>query len=146
MGREQSLLDRIAARSGRGRTREQISATQDLDALMESVRRHLKRLLNARHGMSEALPDYGLPALTDLTVGSGDYIKRVEDSIRTAVEKYEPRLRRVRVSRVGGDREDVDKGRMLAFRIDAVLVSDTGEHRVWYETSVSGAGEFEISE
>lgn len=141
MGREQTLLDRIASRSGRGRTRQQATTIEDLDALMESVRKHLRRLLNARHGMSEALPDYGLPALTDLTVGSGNYVEQVRDSIRVAVEKYEPRLRRIRVTLA----EDHEL-RTLSFRIDGVLISESGEHRVWYETSLSGAREFEVME
>jgi len=88
------------------------------------------------------MPDYGLPALSDLTVGSGDYIQRVQDAIRVAIEKYEPRLRRARVSRL------VDEGaaHTLSFRVDAILVSQSGEHRVCYETVVSGDGQFEISD
>lgn len=141
MGRERMLLDRIGALSARSPGRYEPSAKEDLDALMESVRRNLTRLLNSRHGMSEAMPDYGLPALSDLTIGSGDYVYRVEEAIRAAVEKYEPRLRRVRVSRVA------DEGRQtLSFRVDAVLIGETGEHRIWYETVMTGAGEFEVSE
>ena len=146
MAREQTLLDRMAARGERGRARYQASATEDLDALMESVRRHLARLLNARHGMCEAVPDYGLPALADLVVGSGDYVQRVQEAIKTAVEKYEPRLRRVRVSRVADDADDKEQHRTLTFRIDAVLISQSGDHRVWYQTAVAGTGEFEVSE
>ena len=96
MGRERMLLDRIAAGGARGGGRYEPSTREDLDALMDSVRRQLARLLNARHGFSEAVPDYGLPALTDLTVGSGDHVRRIRDAIRVAIEKYEPRLRRVR--------------------------------------------------
>jgi type VI secretion system protein len=143
MGREQTLLDRIAARSGHGRSRYQASAKEDLDALMESVRRQLARLLNARHGMSEALPEYGLPALTDLTVGSGDYVQRVLDAIQHTIASYEPRLRRVRVSRVADDERPHQS---LRFRIDATLVGEDGQHRVWYETEFGGGGQFEVSD
>jgi type VI secretion system protein len=139
--REQTLLERIAAREEGGGRRQEARATEDLDALMDSVRVHLARLLNARQGMSEAQPDYGLPALSDLTIGVGDYVKKVRDSIQTAIEKYEPRLRRARVTLV----TDEDQERMLAFRVDAVLVSRTGEHRVWYETSLAGDGQFDVT-
>lgn len=141
MPREQTLLERIAAREERGGRRQEARATEDLDALMDSVRVHLARLLNARQGMSEAQPDYGLPALSDLTIGVGDHVKKVRDSIQTAIEKYEPRLRRARVTLV----TDEDQERTLAFRVDAVLVSRTGEHRVWYETSLAGDGQFDVS-
>ena len=131
MGREKTLLQRLAAMENSGRGRYESSATEDLDALMDSVRDHLGRLLNARHGMSEAMPDYGLPAMTDLTIGSGDYVQRVQEAVRVAIEKYEPRLRRVRVTRA----DDEDSAHRLVFRVDAVLMSQTGEHRVcWVMT------------
>ena len=141
MPREQTLLERIAAREEGAGRRQEARATEDLEALMDSVRVHLGRLLNARQGMSEAQPEYGLPALSDLTIGVDDYVKRVRDSIQTAIEKYEPRLRRVRVTLV----TDEDQERTLAFRVDAVLVSRTGEHRVWYETSLAGDGQFDVT-
>ncbi len=142
MAGEQMLLDRIAALGDRTRGRIEPSATEDVEALMESVRRHLARLLNARHGLSEALPDYGLPALSDLTVGSGDYMPRIQKAILNTITMYEPRLERVQVKRVVNE----DGPQVLAFRVDATLVGKTGKHRVFYETSMAGSGEFEISE
>ena len=141
MARELMLLDRIARAGDRGGGRYE-TASEDLDALMDSVRRQLARLLNSRHGLSEAQPDYGLPALTDLVVGSGDYALAVQKAIQTAIEKYEPRLRRIRVSRV----QDDEGGRALAFRVEASLVSRSGEHRVCYETMMSGEGQFNVSD
>ncbi len=143
MGRERMLLDRIADPGSGQRRRYEPSSGEDLEALMGSVRRQLGRLLNSRHGMSEAIPDYGLPVLSDLTVGSADYIPRVQEAIRVAVEKYEPRLRRVRVSRITD--EEVPS-RTLSFRVDAVLIGETGEHRVCYETQVAGDGRLAVSE
>ncbi len=141
MPREQTLLERIAAREQGAGRRFEAKATEDLDALMDSVGTHLVRLLNARQGMSEAQPDYGLPALTDLTIGVGDYVQKVREAIQVAIEKYEPRLRRARVTLIA----DEDEQRSLAFRVDAVLVSRTGEHRVWYETSLEGDGQFDVT-
>ena len=63
-------------------------------------------------------------------------------SIRTAVAKYEPRLRNARVSRIA----DEEHAQVLAFRVDAVLVSDTGEHKIWYETEVAASGEYRVSD
>ncbi len=141
MGREQTLLERIAAGEHR-RGRYEPSPVEDVEALMESVRRHLGRLLNARHGLSEAMPDYGLPALTDLTIGSGDYVHLIQEAIRVAIEKYEPRLRRVRVHRV----VDEDAPQTLSFRVEATLIGRSGQHRVFYDTSMSGKGQFQVSE
>lgn len=140
MKREYSLLTRIAQRAEQTRRRIEPTATEDVEALMESVRQNLARVLNARHGMSECLPDYGLPALADFFVGVGNYVQTVQNAMQTAIEKYEPRLRGVRVSQVTDD----DAGRTLSFRVDAVLVGRSGEHRVWYQTSLSGDGQFQV--
>ena len=108
---------------------------------MESVRTHLARLLNSRHGMCACLDDYGLPAMSDLMVGSGDHSRAMQEALQATIEQYEPRLRRVRVIL---DRDEED-GRALAFRVEAVLVGKAEEYRVWYETSVRGNGQFDVA-
>lgn len=136
------LLERIAASADRGAGPLKPSATENTEALMTSVRANLARLLNARQGFSEAMPDYGLPALADLSLSAGDYVDLVQEAIRVAIEKYESRLRRVRVSRI----EDEEARETLSFRIEAVLVGRGGQHRVYYETMMSGSGQFQVSE
>ncbi len=141
MSRERRLLERIAAAGDdRGSVRYQATAKEDLEVLVESVRRHLGRLLNSRQGMSEAAPEYGLPAMSDLIAGRDQYILLVQEAIRTTIERYEPRLRRVRVTH----QADEGKPQTLVFRVDATLVSASGEHRVWYETAFSPNGELEV--
>jgi type VI secretion system protein len=141
VSREQRLLERVAAAGGeRASARYQPTAQEDLEALVESVRRHLARLLNSRHGMSEAAPDYGLPTLSELMAGRDESMPIVQEAIRSTIEKYEPRLRRVRVT------HQAEEGarQTLAFRVDAVLVSQSGEHRVWYETALRPTGELAV--
>lgn len=141
MGREQSFLDRVAAGldSGRGGP----TTTEDLLALAESVRGNLLRLLNSRQGMSPAQPDYGLPALSDVPLEAVNAVGALRETIRTTIERYEPRLQRVRVSSPPDEAQDVHH--KLVFRIDAVLVSRSGEHAVRYQTSLNGAGEFDVA-
>lgn len=143
MAREQTLLDRLAAVQSTGRSDRYGGSTvgEDLEALMESIRRNLRRLLNARQGMCEAAPDYGLPALTELIAGNQQYVQRVQDAIRTAIERYEPRLRRVRVSQ----HESSENRQTLVFRVDAAMIGKSGEHRVWYETEFTPTGEFHVA-
>ena len=138
MGRERTFLKRIADRDMGGES----DSDEDLEALMESVRHHLGRLLNARHGMCQTLADYGLPSLVDLTAGSSDQVQVVANALKTTIERYEPRLRRVRVSQ---DRqEDEPRNEKLFFRVDAILISEHGEHKVWYQTRFGGGGEFDV--
>ena len=138
---ERTFLERLAGRSPQDRPSDRTG--QDVHALMDSVRRHLNRLLNSRHGMSEALGDYGLPALGDMVGSGGDPVRVVGEAIKTAIEKYEPRLRRVRVT---CDESPGPQNRQkLVFRIEATLVGRGQEHRVWYETSLNGGGGFDVA-
>lgn len=140
--REKTFLERIAERGG-ARKPYETTTEEDVYALMESVRRHLARLLNARHEMSQALPDYGLPALIDLPVDIEGYVHSVQEAIRTAIEKYEPRLRRVRVTREDTEERNIQR---LVFRIEAVLKGAVDEYRVGYRTAVRGDGQFDVSD
>lgn len=144
MGREQNFLQRLAGggRSGPKRGFEPTTA-EDVEALREAVRQNLARLLNARHGMSEAAPDYGLPAMVDLITGSGDHLAIMQRAIRTAIDKYEPRLRSVRVSFVQDEESPMQP---LTFRVDAVLVGRQQEYRVGYVTAVGRDGQFEVAD
>ncbi len=138
----QTFLERIAS-AGEGGLNAQ-SADEDPVALMESVRQHVTRLLNARHGMSQALPDYGLPAMADLTVGTGDYVQRVQEAIRNTIEKYEPRLRAVRVTR--DPEAEAQRSQKLVFAIEGIMVGRNSEHRIRFETAVAGSEEFDLSD
>jgi len=142
MAFEDSLLDRITAGEARSRGSAGATAAEDVELLMGSVQRHLVRLLNSRHGLAQAAPDYGLPAMSDLVMGGPGYVDRVRKAILVAVQKYEPRLRRVRVERANDD----EVSQRLAFRVEGVLVGRSGEHRVFYETSLAGSGQFDVSD
>lgn len=141
VAREHSLWQRIATSRDEhtgGFASERTG--EDPEALMESIRHHLTRLLNSRHGMCETLPDYGLPALSDLFATQEGGIQRAEQAVRNTIEKYEPRLRNVQVRRA-----EAEEGRQrLVFRIDAVMVGKAGRHRVWYETSFNAQGEANV--
>ncbi len=142
MGREQAFLERVATGLGGGRGGP--TTTEDVQALAESVRRNLWRLLNSRQGMSPAQPDYGLPSLNDVPLEGSNALGVLREDIRATIERYEPRLRRVRVS-IPVDEEQPDRQK-LVFRIDALLVGRSGEHSVRYQTAVNGKGEFDVAD
>ena len=151
MGRETAFLDRLATLGQR-----RPPAEEDLDVLMESVRSNLVRLLNSRWRMCEtlparwgpepgdALPEYGLPALVDLSIGKRDHAQTVEKGLKNAIDAFEPRLRNARVSRIVPD--EVDAKGMLSFRITGQLRTGTGDDAsVWYETEVTRKGDFGVA-
>jgi type VI secretion system protein len=64
----------------------------DVDALVRSVKHHLKWLLNSRQGCSQSSPDLGLTDFNDAVSGVGDLMVRIAGNIRETVEKFEPRI------------------------------------------------------
>jgi type VI secretion system protein len=68
-----------------------------------SILDNLNRLFNTRRGAIDHLPDYGLPDITQVYRDLPYSVEGLRQSIKAAVERYEPRLRRVRVEHEKGD-------------------------------------------
>ncbi len=64
----------------------------------ESIRSNILRMFIARQGSVQALPDYGLPDLNDLTLSRADLIKETCIGIEGCIRRYEPRLINVEVT------------------------------------------------
>jgi len=111
---------------------------------LESVRRNLRRLLRARIGMSAALPDYGLPALSDVLAENKGDIKRFVAAVQNTIRKYEPRLQQVQAS-VIEDESGATPPHKLRLRIEATLPIEGRRHRVAYQAAVAADGSFEVS-
>lgn len=93
-----------------------------------SVIDNLNRLFNSRQGTIDHLPDYGLPNLSEIYRDAPETIELFRGAIRETVEKYEPRMRRVRVTH---QPSDPHAGR-LVFLLTGELV---GGERVQFETT-----------
>lgn len=65
--------------------------------VVESIKRHLVRLLNAHPGNSASAPELGLLDFNDATLGTQDLNIRIRSAIRHCIERYEPRVNRVDV-------------------------------------------------
>ncbi len=72
-------------------------AMDDLGHVVESIKRHLVRLLNAHPGNSACAPDLGLLDFNDATLGTHDLSIQIRSAIRRCIEKFEPRVKRVDV-------------------------------------------------
>lgn len=92
--REERLLNRL-------RTWEKEPARrgkEDPGRIIDSISGHLHRILNTKQGNVLIGEDYGLPDLTDFLKTYPDSLMEVERGMRTAIQKYEPRLKAVRVT------------------------------------------------
>jgi type VI secretion system protein len=63
-----------------------------------SIMDHLNRLFNTREGSLTHLKDYGLPDISDIYRKMPHGIEELQKAIKRAVEKYEPRLKKIKVT------------------------------------------------
>lgn len=67
------------------------------EQIYRSISTHLMRLLNSRRGSLSHLPDYGIPDLAEIYQNLPYSINRLIQAMKQTIEKYEPRLVKVRV-------------------------------------------------
>jgi type VI secretion system protein len=136
--REERLLERIA-RWGSGDEEGREVASGDL--LLESVVRHLQRILNTRQGSVPIDPEFGVPDFTNL---AGSYNAafggQIEQDIRKLIERYEPRLKSPRLKL----REERADALSLSFELTGSVVMGGREVPVRLATNVGSQGRIRV--
>lgn len=131
MRRDRTLLERLANPEPEG----QRTISEDTGRLIESVMRHLQRLLNTRQGQALIQPEYGMPDITDCSEGAPEALDRVRRAIKNSIEMFEPRLRRVRITHLPLG-EDLN----LHFAISGQIVTEKEQIPVHFDTTVTPSG------
>ena len=135
-----SILDRLLDDELEISTEPASSRIKNLRSLERSVARDLEALLNSRQETLQELPTefkevnrslltYGLPDFTSFSLLTQDDRLRIRRSVEDAINRFEPRLLRVRVN-LEAPREH-DRG--LRFRIDAFLRVDPSPEPVTFD-------------
>jgi type VI secretion system protein len=136
MARERTLLERFRApEPDAART-----IHENTDRLAKSVLTNLNQLLNSHHGIAPIREDYGIPPIVDVLHNFPDAIAGMRKAIKTTIEKYEPRLKRVNVKHV----EVPDDPLALNFEITAELVTEEEKASVWISTRIDGSGQVRV--
>ena len=65
-----------------------------------SIAAHLRELLNARQGLSETVPDYGVVDFNDVVHTLPDGLRGLQNALRATIAEHEPRLQNVAVRHV----------------------------------------------
>ena len=136
MAGDRGLFDRLREPDPPGER----TVRQRSERILGSVMQHLYKMLNTRHDDARAAVDYGLPALSDLDLGS-----RLEDlrrAIEQTIRSYEPRLDNVRVQVLPPESDDPLK---IRFRINARLVTKGEKVKMYFDTVVDGAGSWKVT-
>lgn len=133
--REERLLERIRSWEREPERR----AREDPRRVNDSILGHLVRILNTRQGNVPIAEDYGIPDFLDLLGSYPESVREVERVIRSAIQKFEPRLKSVRVSFIPPGEDPLS----LRFQIAARLSSDSRQ-QVVYETSIDSDGKVHL--
>lgn len=113
---------------------------KDPKRVIDSVLKHLQRILNTRQGNVPIGEDYGLPDFTYFLRAYPDFIREIERSIRETIQKYEPRLKAIQVNSIPND-EDVLS---LRFQIIARLATDEDKGSVLFESILGSDGKMSV--
>ncbi len=97
---EAGLIDVLNGRFLNGMELEEVDADEQRKL---SIMDNLTRMFNSRRGSIAHLPDYGLPDITQVYRELPYSVEGLRKAIKEGVEKYEPRLRRVRVDHYKDD-------------------------------------------
>ncbi len=140
-----SLLDRLVYDS-RVSTSPGRRRGQTLSQVREALRRDLEDLLNSYErcvavsadydAVSRSIYDYGLPDLTDVDLSSPPQIERFRNRLETAIRRFDPRFRDIKVVTERGSRE-VDHS--LRFRIHAVVHLHQSQEPVVFQSMLEPA-------
>jgi type VI secretion system protein len=134
--RERRLLERIRT----WKEQPQRRSREDPKNVIDSVLGHLERILNTRRGGVPIADDYGMPDFTDFRYTYPDSLREVERAIRQMLQKYEPRLKAVRINFVPQE----DDLLSLRFQINARLAADGENIPVLFESLLDADGRFKL--
>ena len=134
--REERLTERI--RSWKRAPNQRVG--QDPKRMIDSIIRHLERILNTRQGSVQIADDYGIPDFTDTSSGFSDTIRDLERTIRNTIQKYEPRLKSVRVKFVPQEETMLS----VSFQIVGQLNLEEGKNPITFQSVMGSDGKFSI--
>jgi type VI secretion system protein ImpF len=140
-----SLLDRLIDHEPDVSTEPAWRLVANTRELESSVLRDVEALLNTRCGLTrlpagcpelaQSALTYGLPDFTAVAIASRDERERIRRAIQRALEAFEPRLTRIRVSTVETE-AGAGAGRSLGLRIEAMMKAYPEPVRVMFDTTL----------
>ena len=135
------LLDRLIDLDPDNRSEAPMSRSESLRRLRNAVRRDLEYLLNTTRApleIPEGCPEcpnsilgYGLPDISGVSLQNSGDEQRLLKGLENAVETFEPRLSRIRVT--SADVDDSNK-QSLTFHVEALLMIDPAPERIAFDT------------
>lgn len=123
-----TLLERIRSSSSDAPR----TIREDTEATAESILRYLRRLLNTRQGDARISADFGIPDCTEVMHAFPDSISDMQKAIQATIERFEPRLSKVRIRHVPSEENALE----LRFEVTAQLGTSREKAFLQFETWV----------
>ncbi len=149
-----SILDRLTDDEPGVRTEAPITREKSVRMMRAAVQRDLEALLNTIR-IAEAVPDaytelrdslwlYGLPDINSISLQNQQDEERLLRSLERAIQQFEPRLSRVRVTSY----DRILKSRQIVeFHVEAMLMIEPAPERIAFDTILEiGKGSYRVKE
>lgn len=132
------LIQRLAD-AGRGqRTPPTLLDIQDLT---QDIIKNISQLFNCRVDSAPAQMDLGIPPPHELMFDFPESVDRFRDAMIRCINKYEPRLKQVRIQLTEPEEEDLN----VHFAVAGVVENDSGDRMVVnFETTVNQSGMVDV--
>lgn len=117
-----------------------LHSSSQRESPLESITRHLRVLLNTRRGESVSSPGYGILDFNDVVHSYPSALQKIQTSLRTAIQEYEPRLKNVVVVHTPDPHEPA----ALKFEITAQLAQKGSREVLRFRTRVGVGGQLEL--
>ncbi len=134
--KEHRLMDRIRILAKNPNRR----FSEDPREMIRSIQMHLQRILNTRQGSVPIADDYGIPDFTDYMTTYPESQRDIERTLKQTIQKFEPRLRSVRVTFLP---QDDFLG--LNFEITARLTQGDRREQIKFESQIDPDGHIKIT-
>ncbi|WP_394822143.1 type VI secretion system baseplate subunit TssE [Pendulispora albinea] len=109
-------------------------------ALRDAILAHLRAMCSTRIGTMLTRPDYGVPDVSEMVHSFPAALDTLARSIKETIEKYEPRLTRVRVRHIPSETTEL----VVRFEITAAMVLADHTSPVRFETRTDASRRIEI--
>jgi type VI secretion system protein ImpF len=149
-GLQPSLLDRLIDPESLGTA---IMTGYTVEKMYAAVLRDLEDLLNTAHTAHTIAPEFpetldsvaafGLPDLTSIEAISPDQRATIGKAIKKAIERFEPRLKQVKVTLLNADKAELMGS--VKFRIDARLTVDPAPEVAFDTILEMGSGTYLVT-
>ncbi|HEY6988996.1 MAG TPA: type VI secretion system baseplate subunit TssE [Bryobacteraceae bacterium] len=149
-----SILDRLTDDEPAVRTEAPITREKSLRMMRGAVQRDLEALLNTIR-IAEKVPEtytelrdslwlYGLPDINSISLQNQQDEERLLRSLERAIQQFEPRLSRVRVTSY----DRILKSRQVVeFHVEAMLMIEPAPERIAFDTILEiGKGSYRVKE